>query len=244
MFEWSQWKEQQKVFILKICDEMLRAPRARYDLLPMFGRIIAILSQYYNDIGVRIMEILEEEFNFLSQDLSTLKPDARNRNARFISELVKFKICSPSKCFQLIEKCLDSFISTNVDVVCTLLQSCGGTKAEAILERMWRNYKLKAHLLHVNNRVPFGEKLLLQTRVKLLAELHVYGLVNEERPYPPHIITLMDELCDLIAPPQTSPRNNLCKECQEEEKEELEEEKEGSKEEEIDKKDNKGDTLE
>jgi hypothetical protein len=107
------------------------------------------LNRYFNDIGIMITGMLEEEFRHLMNNDGALfsRVDARIRNARFLAEFVKFRVYPASRVFALLDKLLENFSHNNIDVTCTIIESCGpyllrGTdsrhRMDEVLQKMWR----------------------------------------------------------------------------------------------------------
>jgi regulator of nonsense transcripts 2 len=96
-----------------------------------------------------ITSALEEEFRHLmNNDNATFnRVDARTRNARFLAEFVKFHVYPANKIFSLLDKLLENFSHNNIDVTCTIIESCGPYllrgvdsrhRMDEVLQRMWR----------------------------------------------------------------------------------------------------------
>ena len=79
--------------------------------------------------------------------------EARQRNIRYIGELTKFRVAAPIVAIRCLQGCLSDFTGYNIDIACTLLESCGRflyrmkhthPKIVAILERITKIRKNKA----------------------------------------------------------------------------------------------------
>jgi len=68
---------------------------------------------------------LEEEFKVLYQEKNQINIETKVKNIRFLSELVKFKICPVTTILQCLRMLLDDFVYHNIDLACNLLETCG-----------------------------------------------------------------------------------------------------------------------
>jgi regulator of nonsense transcripts 2 len=104
-----------------------RPPHGAFQLLPFYSRIIATLSPYFPLVRDHILAKLGREFNGLRHvvdvSMETLEP--RLRNARYISELVKFGVYPPGKAFVQLRSLFDDFSRQNIDTACCLVEHCG-----------------------------------------------------------------------------------------------------------------------
>ncbi|CAO3598476.1 unnamed protein product [Absidia cylindrospora] len=109
----------------RLIKTLLNIPRQRVDLLPYYARLIAILNQYYTDIGDAILVALNHEFRGLQKKKTQDLVESRIKNIRFLSELVKFKVAPHHTIFHVFKIALDDFTNQNIDIVCNLLETCG-----------------------------------------------------------------------------------------------------------------------
>ncbi|KAI3705172.1 hypothetical protein L1987_75405 [Smallanthus sonchifolius] len=77
------------------------------------------------DVPSMLLQLLEEEFNFLINKKDQMNIETKIRNIRFIGELCKFKIAPAGLMFSCLKACLDDFTHHNIDVACNLLETCG-----------------------------------------------------------------------------------------------------------------------
>ncbi|CAK9155116.1 unnamed protein product [Ilex paraguariensis] len=87
--------------------------------------MVATLSTCMKDISSMLLQLLEEEFNFLINKKDQMNIETKIRNIRFIGELCKFKVSPTGLVFSCLKACLDDFTHHNIDVVCNLLETCG-----------------------------------------------------------------------------------------------------------------------
>ena len=66
--------------------------------IPAYSRFIAIIHQYYPDLGVEMLQHLHSEFIDLQNDSMNdlTNYDSKIRNIRFIAELAKFGVLADS----------------------------------------------------------------------------------------------------------------------------------------------------
>ncbi|XP_065872743.1 regulator of nonsense transcripts UPF2-like isoform X2 [Euphorbia lathyris] len=83
------------------------------------------LATCMKDISSMLLQMLEEEFNFLINKKDQMNIETKIRNIRFIGELCKFKIAPAGLIFSCLKACLDDFTHHNIDVACNLLETCG-----------------------------------------------------------------------------------------------------------------------
>lgn len=101
-------------------------PRSRVDLLPLYSRLIATLSEALPDIAEAIVTEVDEQFRSLQRRKTKehLSP-LRIINAKYISELTKFGIIPEHVIFHCLKVTLDDFTRPNIEVMATLLETCG-----------------------------------------------------------------------------------------------------------------------
>ncbi|XP_052292215.1 regulator of nonsense transcripts UPF2 isoform X2 [Citrus sinensis] len=104
---------------------LFNVPRTSLELLPYYSRMVATLSTCMKDVSSMLIQMLEEEFNFLINKKDQMNIETKIRNIRFIGELCKFKIAPAGLVFSCLKACLDDFTHHNIDVACNLLETCG-----------------------------------------------------------------------------------------------------------------------
>ncbi|KAL5733396.1 hypothetical protein ACOSQ2_033088 [Xanthoceras sorbifolium] len=104
---------------------LFNVPRTSLELLPYYSRMVATLSTCMKDVSSMLLQMLEEEFNFLINKKDQMNIETKIRNIRFIGELCKFKIAPAGLVFTCLKACLDDFTHHNIDVACNLLETCG-----------------------------------------------------------------------------------------------------------------------
>lgn len=109
----------------KLVRALFNVPRTSLELLPYYSRMVATLSTCMKDVSSMLLQMLEEEFNFLINKKDQMNIETKIRNIRFIGELCKFKIAPAGLVFSCLKACLDDFTHHNIDVACNLLETCG-----------------------------------------------------------------------------------------------------------------------
>ncbi|DBA81963.1 TPA: hypothetical protein ACH3X1_007672 [Trebouxia sp. C0004] len=101
--------------------------RSNLQLLPFYCRVAATLSQVFPDVGAAVLKAQEEEFSYLQakKDPTLRTLEARLRNARYLGELVKFRLAPFGTIFVMLKFLLDDFVQHNVDTACGLLETAG-----------------------------------------------------------------------------------------------------------------------
>ncbi|OVA18186.1 MIF4G-like [Macleaya cordata] len=104
---------------------LFNVPRTSLELLPYYSRMVATLATCMKDVSSMLLQMLEEEFNFLINKKDQMNIETKIRNIRFIGELCKFRIAPAGLVFSCLKGCLDDFTHHNIDVACNLLETCG-----------------------------------------------------------------------------------------------------------------------
>ncbi|KAJ9175552.1 hypothetical protein P3X46_014098 [Hevea brasiliensis] len=109
----------------KLVKALFNVPRTSLELLPYYSRMVATLSTCMKDVSSILVQMLDEEFNFLLNKKDQMNIETKIRNIRFIAELCKFRIAPTGLVFTCLKACLDDFTHHNIDVACNLLETCG-----------------------------------------------------------------------------------------------------------------------
>ncbi|CDR87348.1 related to NMD2-Nonsense-mediated mRNA decay protein 2 [Sporisorium scitamineum] len=109
----------------KLVKHLASLPRNRIDLAPYYARLTAILTRYMPDVGAGLTALLEDEFRYLQRKKNVDLTETRAKNARFLSELTKFKVTPTHAIFHCLKVCLEDFSGPNIDVLASLLEGCG-----------------------------------------------------------------------------------------------------------------------
>lgn len=131
---------------------LLNLPRNRGDLTPYYARLIATLSRYWPDLGEAAVSSLSGQLaGALKRRGAAVTElgatDSRGKAARFLGELTKFQVTPVHAILHVIKMALDDMGAAAIDVLATLLETCGrfllsqaatAIKTKALLERMKR----------------------------------------------------------------------------------------------------------
>lgn len=137
----------------KLVRTLFGVNRTSLELLPHYSRLVAILQPIHKDLGELLVEMLKEEFETLFSEKDQIKIESKIKNIKFLSELVKFRICPSGYILDCLERCLDNFTHHNIDVACALLETCGRylyvspeshERTSEHLEKMMRLREVKA----------------------------------------------------------------------------------------------------
>ncbi|CAI0411623.1 unnamed protein product [Linum tenue] len=109
----------------KLVRALFNVPRTSLELLPYYSRMVATLSTCMKDVSSMLLQMLEEEFNFLINKKDQMNIETKVRNIRFLGELCKFRVAPAGLVFSCLKACLDEFTHHNIDVACNLLETCG-----------------------------------------------------------------------------------------------------------------------
>ncbi|KAK9868805.1 hypothetical protein WJX84_002149 [Apatococcus fuscideae] len=96
-------------------------------LLPFYARITATLSQIFTSIRDGVQAGLERSFRYYKarKDSDLRNVERRAVNARYLSELVKFRSMPFGSFFVLLKSLLDDFAQSNVETAATLVEAAG-----------------------------------------------------------------------------------------------------------------------
>ena len=85
----------------QLVEKLFRAPRMALELLPYYSLLVAILSKVFDDIAEPLESLLCGEFRGLQnkKDVAFNRRESKIRNARFIGELIKFRVLAPKIAF-------------------------------------------------------------------------------------------------------------------------------------------------
>ena len=125
-----------------------KVPRNRFDLIPLYARIVASLSRLFPDIVPPLVDSLHKDFFGMYKAKNQMHVEGKIKNMRYIGELVKFRVVPPIMAFKIFRKLLLDFHHHNVDLMATLLETCGrflyllpvtNARLENVLEAVMRH---------------------------------------------------------------------------------------------------------
>ncbi|ODN04067.1 Regulator of nonsense transcripts 2 [Orchesella cincta] len=100
-------------------------PRQRVDLVPLYSRLVAILSRVFPDIGMDLSTMLHKDFRYLVLKKDQIKIETKLKITRFIAELVNFAIFPKSEAFNCLKMLLRNFVHHQVEMACAFVETCG-----------------------------------------------------------------------------------------------------------------------
>lgn len=110
----------------RLVEELSRIPSVRTPVLPLYARLVAIINKVHPSVGAAVTEHLTAEFKRLrSNPKLTARLDLKIQNARFIAELVKFRVVPSVSVFRVWRDLLDNLNVHNAYALVTLLEHCG-----------------------------------------------------------------------------------------------------------------------
>ncbi|CAO3634305.1 unnamed protein product [Cunninghamella blakesleeana] len=141
----------------KLIKVILNIPRQRVDLIPYYARLVAILNQYYPDVGEAVIVALNHEFRGLQRKKTQDLVESRVKNIRFIAELTKFRVAPHHTIFHAFKIALDDFTNQNIDIICNLLECCGRyllrtPETSVRMSNMLEIVMRKKNVQHLDNR--------------------------------------------------------------------------------------------
>ena len=109
----------------RLLNTLFLVPRNRLDLLPYYSRMAATVDRIWTDIASTLVSDLEQQFHGQTKFKKNQNLDSRMKTARYIGELTKFRVAPPIVALRCIQRCIEDFTGSNVDVACCILESCG-----------------------------------------------------------------------------------------------------------------------
>jgi len=180
----------------KLIKTLLGVPRQRLDLLPYYSRLVATLNKCFPEVGDTVINELENEFHRLQKKGDQMFHEEKIKNIRFIGELTKFRITPLHVVFHCIQVLLNNFNGFNIDIVCSLLETCGRflyripetkTRLGNMLDIMMR----KKTVQHLDNRQVLlienayyqcnpPEKIIKPVKERSPIELYIRKMIYED----------------------------------------------------------------
>merc|ERR1719239_46345 len=99
--------------------------RTRYDLLPFYSRLVAILEPCMPELASDLVQMLKSDFKWHVRKKDQINIESKIKIVRFIGELVKFKVCPKIEALQCLKMLMFDFRHHNIEMACALLESCG-----------------------------------------------------------------------------------------------------------------------
>ncbi|XP_041348866.1 regulator of nonsense transcripts 2-like isoform X2 [Gigantopelta aegis] len=109
----------------KLVRALFTVHRTRYDLLPFYARLVAILYPCMPDVANDLLQYLKGDFRWHMRKKDQINIESKLKTVRFIGELVKFKMCPKSEALHCIKMLMFDFSHHNIEMACALLEACG-----------------------------------------------------------------------------------------------------------------------
>ena len=132
----------------RLLKTLFLVPRSRLDLLPYYSRVTTTLDRVYSDFASSLVTELEQQFHGQAKFKKNQNLEGRMRTCRYIGELTKFGAAPPIVALRCLQRCIEDFTGSNVDVACVLLETCG-----RFLYRMKHTTKRLAALIETMTRL-------------------------------------------------------------------------------------------
>ena len=101
-------------------------PKGRFDLFPLYSRLVATLGKYLHDISSALVTHLDDEFRSLQRrKQKEFLGQVRTACVRYLSELTKFGVVPEHVIFHCLKVCLDDFSRMNIELIGHFLENCG-----------------------------------------------------------------------------------------------------------------------
>ena len=109
----------------KLVRALFTVQRTRYDLLPFYARLVAILHPCMPDVAIDLGTSLKNDFRWHVRKKDQINIESKLKTVRFIGELVKFKMFSKAEALFCLKMLLFDFSHHNIEMSCAFLDTCG-----------------------------------------------------------------------------------------------------------------------
>ncbi|XP_050515611.1 regulator of nonsense transcripts 2 [Diabrotica virgifera virgifera] len=109
----------------KLVRSLFGVNRTRLDLLPFYARFVAILHPAVPEVGSELCQMLRQDFKYHVRKKDQINIESKIKVARFIGELVKFKLYSKIEALYCLKVLLHDFSHHHIEMACNLLEVCG-----------------------------------------------------------------------------------------------------------------------
>ena len=139
----------------RLVESLASVPRDETQRLPFYARVAATLAAVFpEEVGAPVTAAIVHEFETLRRASAgdRVSLERRATNARYLGELVKFRLVHASFAFDALKALIETFRGFDVDAACALLESCGrylakhpdtAARASAILDVFLRLKSVK-----------------------------------------------------------------------------------------------------
>ena len=111
----------------RLVKNLVEVPRNRMDLLPHFARLIRSIAPALPIVSEQVVKEVEREFRYFTRNNKAKghMMESRVKNARYISELTKFRVAPPIVAIRCMQACMVELQGGNVEVLCCIMEGCG-----------------------------------------------------------------------------------------------------------------------
>uniref|UniRef100_T1HBU6 MIF4G domain-containing protein n=1 Tax=Rhodnius prolixus TaxID=13249 RepID=T1HBU6_RHOPR len=100
-------------------------PRTRLDLLPFYGRLVAILNPVIPEIATNLTSLLKQDFKYHIRKKDQINLESKIKVSRYIGELVKFGLFPNIEALYCLKLLLHDFSHHHIEMACNILETCG-----------------------------------------------------------------------------------------------------------------------
>lgn len=109
----------------KLVRTLFGVNRTRLDLLPFYGRFVAILYPALPEISNELCAMLRQDFKYHVRKKDQINIESKIKVVRYIGELVKFNLYSKIEALYCLKVLLYDFSHHHIEMACNLLEVCG-----------------------------------------------------------------------------------------------------------------------
>jgi regulator of nonsense transcripts 2 len=109
----------------RLVSALFQVQRTRLDLLPFYSRFVAILNPFMPELSTDLSSLLLNDFRFHVRKKDQINIESKIKTARFIGELVKFKMFGKTEAVNCLKTLLADFRHHNIEMFCNLLDCAG-----------------------------------------------------------------------------------------------------------------------
>ncbi|CAH1388507.1 unnamed protein product [Nezara viridula] len=109
----------------KLVKTLFGVPRTRLDLLPFYGRLVAILNPVIPEIAANLTSLLKQDFKYHIKKKDQINLESKIKVSRFIGELVKFDLYPKIEALYCLKLLLFDFSHHHIEMACNILETCG-----------------------------------------------------------------------------------------------------------------------
>uniref|UniRef100_A0A336MDV6 CSON014173 protein n=1 Tax=Culicoides sonorensis TaxID=179676 RepID=A0A336MDV6_CULSO len=114
-----------KPYRKKLVRTLFGVHRTRLDLLPMYGRIMAVINLVAPDAAIDLCQLLKNDFKYQVAKRDQINIESKIKVVRFIAELVKFGLYQKLEALMCLKILLYNFQHHQIEMTCAFLEVCG-----------------------------------------------------------------------------------------------------------------------